>query len=173
MGIDCRIILPGKAQITDVADVLAILAGHTVTEHPLGGTHGTYAAVTPRPIITYPDIPGCMSITIQPAQELAESFLHKWLYHFEYHGNHLMMARSFAGNLAIGRALVQFFGGSLQYSDYDDAINATYPEQPDIDPESDRENTDTLFDQLQARKLALKPLTKAQIKAEQPNAAYS
>jgi len=106
-----------------------------------------------------------------------------WFYHFEFgcewfprhgagagpDGSRGIMPRSTPLALAVGRALVKFFGGALAYSDCDSTINVRKPwRSPSEVCPGDGEEWYTF----QARKAAVKPLTMADLERERPNANY-
>jgi hypothetical protein len=100
--------------------------------------------------------------------------------HVQYHqevgakwsGCKLMMPRSTAFWLAMGRRLIEFFGGGLVYSDHDfdgKTFNETVP------PKSNDENgpeDGAPWQSFQDRVHAIQPLTRAEVRAMRRHAAY-
>lgn len=157
MGVDCRIQLPHTARLRDVAQVIGILAGHKVTTEE-------YPTVVGIRFSTYNEMPECCRILFEHEGEPRQV-----LYHFEFNsGNRGMLPRSTPFNIALGRALVDFFGGTLDYQDCDD-VSEDYrvPARTDINAEDGEP-----WEQLQRRKFALQPLTAEDIAACAEFAAY-
>lgn len=155
MGVDTRISLPPNVRVQDVASVVGALAGLT-------GSLGSGAGV--RGIETVPQM---CRIGLWRADRCFATFN----FHFEgYGGRRAVVGRSTAFNIAMGRALVDFFGGWVDYSDSDDE-DEDYVVQDKPDPENCPEDG-AEWDDLQRRIASVKPLTSAEIKVWAPCAAY-
>ncbi len=161
MGVDCRIYLPAKVRIHDVADVLAALHGCEVTKRVFSGTSGGWAAHVFGVEVECGFVVSCAHIKFQD----------RWfLYHFEFHndGTRGIMPRSTASNIAAMKALADFFGGRVEYADCDDSNCDYYVDEQEDIAASDGDG----WYRLQERKLAVKPLTKEQIAECEQFAAY-
>ncbi len=162
MGIDCKIFLPAKSRVRDVADVLAALHGCEVTKQTFSGTSGGWAT----------NVEG---VTVKGSDSVAECatilFKDRWfLYHFEFHndGCRGLMPRSTASNIAAMKGLADFFGGRVDFDDCDDCECDYYvDEQPDISA-----SDGNAWYRLQERKLSVKPMSKQQIAECEQFAAY-
>jgi hypothetical protein len=163
MSVACNIWLPSRVRIRDVADVIGILAGLKPKKHLLeaGGEDGLWCVRVPG--ATYEgikEIPECARIMVDVAGEK-----HWTLYHFEpSEEGRLLMPPSTPFWLAIGSGLVRFFGGRLQYQDYDDKIDEEYSVDYDINPEDGE-----LWQSFQERMFNLRPVNPADFKQ---HAAY-
>jgi len=166
MGVDCRIWLPGRVRILDVADVIGILAGMKPEKRPFSTSEdGGWSTHVPNVRTEgIPEMPHCALIYFEHNGETRTV-----LYHFEPGaGERLLMPSSTALWLAIGSGLIHFFGGRLDYNDCDsEDANETATVNYDIAP-SDGEP----WYEFQQRKLDLKALTKEDIDKYKPNAAY-
>jgi hypothetical protein len=128
MGVDTKILLPATARLMDVTSVLGKLLGfpHEKCGLSAGGSY-------------YYRVPG-----ISTATAIDTCALIKWtdcriegvggsvLYHFEGspRGERLLMPHCCEEWQEIGRQLVQFFGGTVDYNDCDDVdVDFSRPNQ--------------------------------------------
>lgn len=180
MGVDTRIYLPAYVRAQDVADVLGRLVGcpvkvpvlHVSLKHPeVQGVEVKATCLT-----TCLDL--CWTRGADPFPESGA-----WLFHLEYgcewiagegtphgsDGSRGLMPRARACNIAVGRALVNFFGGALTYADCDGGIDYEVPwrSPAEVCPGDGKP-----WDDFQDRKAGVCPLTAAEIKAEREHAAY-
>lgn len=135
MSIDTRIWLPESVQIRDVGNVMGILAGLPFEKRSFGDGKDCW----------YVDVAGVSRRGIEVMPECAEIYLrgsmvdgetnHFAMYYFESVrvGYRLLMPRSTPFWKAIGRGLVDFFGGEVDYNDCDDidvdySVPNQYPE---------------------------------------------
>lgn len=164
MGVDCKYTIPAQARLRDVADVAGILLGCKVTEESLGSGRSTYAKVHGITYRTSDDMPECIRIVYPDSCQLA------LLYHYEWDlfGNHGIMPRSRARNIALCVALCDFFGGSVDFNDYDDDKDDHSAHIPDDIHAEDGDE----WDAFQQRKLSVQPLTKQQIRKYEHVAVY-
>lgn len=178
MGVDTVVRLPANVRVSDVADVIAIVSGKPVAKISLGSGVDSWAAeVAGVRVSGLPTMPQCAYIHIDgPLPEHIQNYRDgqdglRVLYHFETeNGERLLMRRSTAFWIAVGRRLVQFFGGTQDYQDCD-ARDVNYRKPP----KSDRDNNPSdgkPWSDFQQRKLALKPLTLAELKSADKLAAY-
>jgi hypothetical protein len=151
MGVDTRISLPGNVRVRDVANVIAILLGAKVTLEPLQGSDATAARLegVAVKIRQYDNMPEMVRIEV-PHQKSAFN------YHFEHGGRRMVSGRSTAETIAVGRGLIQFFGGAVDINDCDDEIE-DYTEA-DNEDEINCPEDGALWQRLQNRIAALKPL---------------
>lgn len=167
MGVDTIITLPFRARVRDVADVIGILAGCQRERYAINGDNSflRVLGVTASPTT----MPECAQIDIKgQVKPLVDGATHHYvLYHHEDANGRVLMPPSTAFWVAVGLRLIEFFGGTIRYKDNEDGINESRPEQPDIHAEDNE-----LWQQLLQRKLALKPLTKKDLKDAAKVAAY-
>lgn len=152
MSIDLNLRLPPNVRVRDVAKVIGKLLGA-----PARQSEGYYVDVEGY----YVDVEGVKVDSIWP------------LYHFE-HGNwRLIILRSTPKHIALARAIADFFGGEVDYSD----VEASRGGGGDyvVPSKSDEENHPTDGEpwySLQNRILTLKPLSKKSVEACKGFAAY-
>lgn len=170
MGVDCSIHLPDTARFRDVAQVIGILLGQPFRQIKIGGSDGIHVEVDGVETSSGASIE-CAEINIPDKQ--------RWFYyHFEFsgpsyqeHDTHCgrgLLVRSCADNIALGVALVKFFGGFVDFNDSDEHdYDFAWPEQSDI-----RANNGEAWNSYHRRMLALKPLTKKDIEQYESKAAY-
>lgn len=168
MGTDCKIRLPTDVRVGDVAKVMGILSGLKAERMPLDRT--SYAVRVPGASVAPSSIPECCYVNLNGklvrGDGVAQAF-----YHFEPSGGvgRLLMPRSTAFWICIGRGLVKFFGGSVDYNDCDNKavdFRAKKPRKRN-NPENDKEWHD-----FQDAMLAVKPITKSQLHLADKLAAY-
>lgn len=121
MGVDTRIYLPGVVSIEDASNVVGIAAGLHAFRLDLDH-HGTWGVRVIGVTVTgIPYLPRCAEIHLVGPM-VDGSTKHFVLWHWEGgHGtDRLLMPRSTPFWQAIGRTLVEFFGGTLDLCDCDD-----------------------------------------------------
>lgn len=168
MGVDARITLPGFVSVVSVADVIGILVGNRKQFGTLPGGH-EYVEVEGVEVKGLPTLPGCADIIIKDETGEVSYYV---LYHFEWQhdGTRGLMPRSRPDWLAIGKGLVDFFGGQIDYSDSDDVdVDYKVPPRTELADLNDGE----VFDRTQERLRDLQSLTDADIEAMIPHAAYN
>ena len=168
MGVDCRITLPDKVRIRDVADVIGMLLGQKWELAPLD-SHGSKHLKVEGVSVRNSSVDACADIFVGDR---------RFFYHFEWSGGSFgnrdihcgrgLILRSTAENIALAVALVQFFGGFVDFQDCDESdCDFAWPEQPDIRP-----NDGEAWERFQQRMAAVRPLTKADIAKYKSVAAY-
>jgi hypothetical protein len=167
MGVDCNIILSPGTRVGDVAKVVGALVGLKPEKKFFGSGDDGWATRVEGVTVGRPkaEIPECAEILVSdPAAHLT-----RLLYHFEggKKGERLIILRSRARNLALGRRLVQFFGGRLISEDTCDTEILEVEPLADIHAEGGDE-----WYSLQERLLAVTPLTEEEIEAMEEHAAY-
>lgn len=171
MGVDCRISLPATARFRDVANVIGILLGQPFRQIRIGGSDAVHVEVDGIETRSASAVIECAEINI-PSRD------RRFLYHFEFSGQSYndhdtqcgrgLLLRSQADNIALGVALVRFFGGSVDFNDCDESdCDFAWPEQPDI-----RANNGEAWDNYHRRMLALKPITKTETSKYKSVASY-
>ena len=168
MGVDCNVFLPDRVRLRDVANVLGALAGLEVIKRPLDD-HSWYADAQGITYRTYPEVPEMVTIEFEePTGERRSIY-----YHFESVGPgestcRTVSMRSRARNIAYGVALVDFFGGSVDFDDCDDTRenHMAYP------PLDIRAEDGELWQSLQSRMLAVQPVSDDTIAKYAHVAAY-
>lgn len=175
MGADCRVQLPANVRVLDVANVLGKLAGLPAKRCKIGNSKAVFVEV-PGVSVEPGDAnaPEYAHITVSPppgVTSICAAPLLRFLYSFEGDGGcRELMRRSKPIWLAFFRKLVNFFGGKLDYSDFDDIECDHYvPPKPDSE---NCPNTGAEWDALQLRILELPALTEADIEAERAHAYY-
>src|SRR5215216_756230 len=170
MGVDTRIYLPPPTQVTDVADVVGILLGLPKQQRPLGSSShpdAWFVRVDGAKVEAAGEgLEMCAYIACRKDDEL----IARVMYHFETkRGERLLMPGSTAKWIAVGRALVDFFGGRIIYNDHGDMEDDyMVPARRDIHAEDGKPWQD-----FQQRKWELEPLTRAQIAVCRKYAAYT
>lgn len=165
MGVDCKIYLPSRVNVRDVATVIAILLGNKVRKEPLGsdGWHVQVDGVKVEPCSG--TLAECCQIKVNCDGE------ERWfLYHFEFgrEGKRGIMPRSTARNIALCKGLADFFGGIVDFSDCDDREADYYVEEKfDIHGEDNE-----AFYRKQSRMLEVHPLSKSEIDECEEVCAY-
>lgn len=171
MGVDCKVYLSPATKFRDVADVIGILLGQPFREKKLPNSNGIFVEVDGVETKASEAVIECAEISI-PSQD-------RWFfYHFEFSGlsynehdfqpGRGLLLRSRSENIALGVALVKFFGGYVDFADCDESeCDFAWPEQPDI-----RANDGEAWDAYHRRMLALKPITKTEIARYESAAAY-
>lgn len=180
MGVDTKILLPPAVRIRDVADVVGALAGFPMQKRYFGKTQNEgWSAGRPyddKGVMVKPcdgSLVSCAHIILSNTAEnqiIDGQSGHHVMYHFEggRNGERLLNPPSTDFWVAIGRGLVDFFGGTIDHSDCDDVdVDYEQPARAGIHAENDDE-----WYALQNRKLAVKPLTKADLAAWREVAAY-
>lgn len=165
MGVDCQITLPRNVSVRDVADVIGALLGCPKKTSKLrendAEDEAWYCHTEGVSVIGNERLPECCSIELVGAT-VGPSERHL-CYHFEWKGDGTrgLMPRSTALNIAMARGLADFFGGIVDYADWDDKY-----EDYTVPFKSQEENNPQDGDPWQAfqqRKLDVQPLTKQQI----------
>lgn len=170
MSVNCRILLSGDVRLQDVATVMGLLAGLPAESRSLENRGGTYS---------YVRVSGVgVSGTYSP--EMAQILLkgpmvdgdtqHSVYYHFEPSGGvgRALMPVSTAFWIAIGKGLVDFFGGTVDYADCDDVrVNYERPPQGSNCPEDGR-----VWQAFEDRIKAVQPLTKKDLARNVKNSGY-
>lgn len=166
MGVDCVIELPPTTRLKDVASVIGRLLGCSVVKEALnpGDPDSWYANV--KGVEIRPScVPECAEISVRPPGKDPCGFL----YHFEGNGGcRLLMPRSRARAIAMGNALVDFFGGTVTASDWDNKVTHRAQTRDDIGAEDGAK-----WSSLQQRITDVQPLTEQDIAACIPLAAYT
>lgn len=157
MGVDTLIRLPADVRIRDVSIVIGILAGLKPEQHSLCGS--SYSCSVAGVETKSSSIPECADIEINGDLVDGEKN-HHVMFHFEYKASRLLMPRSTAFWIAVGRRLIQFFGGSMDYQDCDSVETNYRRKSPrkDNSPEGGKPWHD-----LQDAMLAIKPITKDEL----------
>lgn len=168
MGVNCNCVVPYRARIKDVAEVIGILAGLRPEESPIAGSSSFFMRVpgvsVETPVKEMPEMAHIV-LKAQPGERLIDGETeHFTSYHFESDSGDgfLMLPRSTPFWIAVMRGVVKFFGGYLFYDDCGDMEEPDFMalEKTDIHATNDAE-----WDAFQRRKFNLKPLTKGDLEA--------
>jgi hypothetical protein len=138
MGVNARLFLPCNTAIENVATAIGILAGLPANKRVLPNI---------RPNAWYVAVPGVeMESCNTPSLVMCAMIKfvtpngvpHVVIYHFETEtGERLLMPRSTPFWCAVLTGLWNFFGGRLQYGDYDDKMDLVTKVNYDINPRTD------------------------------------
>lgn len=124
MGVDVKITLAPGARLRDVADVAGIAAGLPGERRRLTSAPGAWYLNVPGATVRGFDIvPGMAEITLTGPMVDGQTN-HSATYHFEWDGGEVagctgIISRSNPLWIAVGRRLVDFFGGTIDYDDCD------------------------------------------------------
>lgn len=119
MSASTRIYLPGVVRIHDAADVIGIAAGLKPRKIRLSG-NSWVVRVDGVSVVGFPSLPQCAEIRLV-GEMVDGSDKHFALWHWEggRGSDRLLMPNQTIFWQAIGRTLINFFGGQLDLSDYD------------------------------------------------------
>ena len=160
MGVDCRIILPGDVMVRDVANAIGIIAGIKPIKRELtaGGKDGSWDVDVPGVTVEgSKTMPQCCIIFLRSDKGLVDGEMaHHVMFHFEYYSDRLLMPRMTPFWVAVGKRLIEFFGGMLDKCDCDE-VDADIVERQQYpnSPESDKP-----WQEFQERLFNIKPLRK-------------
>jgi hypothetical protein len=159
MGCDTVISLPTNVRLKDVANVIGVLSGYRARKMCLSG--GAWAT----------NVPSVRTKGIESIPECAHIFVGdeiRVMYHFEHITDDPRIGRviqpaSTPFWVAVGRRLVDFFGGEVDYNDCDNsAVDYSVPAKSNEEncPKDGKE-----WDDFQERVLNLSPITKEEVKS--------
>lgn len=163
MGIDTKISLPPNVRVQDVASVMGALLGLPVHLEVCDGglaRQVRYALVRGASVKGYEAIPQMCRIEIRRGPDLVAT-PH---FHFEMPGGRrLVTMRMSAKNIALAKAVVDFFGGSVDFCDCDDEkVDYVVADKgDDLNHPEDGEE----WEILQRRLVEVKPLSKKDVQA--------
>ncbi len=168
MGVNSIILLPPDVHLDDATQVIGILAGLPAEKQTLGDS---YCCRVPGAVAACSCMPEMATITLTGNLVDGDSE-HYTTWHWESErarGERLLMPRASAFWIAIGRRLVDFFGGSICYNDCGD-LNPNYVSAT---PRRLNNPSDGLpWRNFQDEKLRLKPITKAELEEADELASY-
>lgn len=171
MSVDTRIRLPEDVRISDVAEAMGILAGLKPEARPL--SDGYWSVWVPGATARgHENIPQMATITLS-GEMVDGQKEHQAYYHYEMDAGEpagrLVSVRCTPFWIAIGKALVDFFGGTVDYADCDDVkVNYRRKKPRKANNEADGKP----WQDFQEAMFALKPITKADINKCRQWAAY-
>lgn len=172
MGVDTKLSLPPNVRVDDVADVIGVLRGREVELMALDQT-SIVARVRGVEVKGSASIPQMCTIIIWLPSVVGEEAVadSSYFFHFECRGGRReMSARAMAANIALFKAVAEFFGGIVDYNDCDDE-DADYI-VPDKSDDENHPDDGEPWNSLQQRIAKVKPLKRSQIKACQALSAY-
>lgn len=174
MGVDCKAKISGDSRVRDVAEVIAILCGGKASMVPLSGCNAQcikIEGVTAK-VESCTGAPEMVLIIIkaQDGKRIIDGETeHQCYYHFEYGESRLVSARATPFWIAVLTGVARFFGGSVDACDCDDiAADFNFDRPRKSNCEEDGEPWQAFQNEI----AAVKPLTKANIKAAREYAAY-
>ena len=169
MGVDCNINLPGNVRVNDVADLIGIAAGLPARKHDLD-YKGAWTVRVDGVKVENACVVGLVDINLS-GKMIDGQKDHTVFYHFEDDGSsgRCLLPRSTAFWIAVGRKLIDFFGGALVYQDCDGNEDYVKPANPDnINCPQDGED----WQNFQQRMLDVQPITKEELLECDEFAAY-
>lgn len=164
MGVDTRIYLSPGARVKEVAEVIGLAAGLPGRWEESGSTR--WYAVPGVRVSSNSGLPECCDI--EWVDQNGEG--RRVLYHFEAggHGCKLLMPRSTPFWIAIGRRLVDFFGGWIDYQDCDEEdMDYRQPLQYHCCPEDGEP-----WKSFRQRMSEVQPITRSEYERSKQYAAY-
>ena len=171
MGSDTNIYLPANVRAVDVAKVIGALLGERTEKRHFSQSIGGGWSADNASRVEPTTVPTMAMIYIGAPGEMKKSFY----YHFECSekpGCRLVSAHNTPKVIAVGRALVDFFGGSVVYNDCADTGNKpNYQRTPKSD-EDNCPNDGTPWYHLQQRIIDIKPIGEAELEKVRPFASY-
>lgn len=179
MSVDCRIFLPPAVRVNDVADVIGALVGLKPEKRKFSQSDGYSVHVGGVNVVaTSGSVPTMLniSLTAPDGEKLVDGEQsHFVYYHFESLDPagkpcRLLMPKSTAFRIAVGRGLIRFFGGSLDYSDCDEAEVNESRKAKSVSFAHAEDGDDWYA--LQDAKLAVPAITREEIAACAKHAAY-
>lgn len=125
MGVNTVIRLPDNVQVRDVAIAIGILAGKEPQKVVFDAKEKAwYTKVKEVSIQGIKDRPGCAWLIVEGLDRIQE------LYHFEGNPGRLLMPHYSGFWTAMGKRLVDLFGGTVDYNDCDNIrVDYSVPEQ--------------------------------------------
>lgn len=168
MGVDCKIYLPPQVALDYVACAVA-LAGGARSEIAAFGGDRPFEAIYVASLTVKPSTIATLANVV--FHDEVRNVSHKLVYHFEFGvaGERGFMPRSHPYWLAVGRKVVDAFGGRIDYDDSDDKY-ADY-ETPLRWPENWSGNAG--FATLQEILRSIEPVTEDDIQAMRMYAYYA
>lgn len=168
MGVDTSILLPNNVRVRDVADVIGILVGKKAEKQYFNTSGSGWATHVEGVKVKPSSIPECADINIEgPFSDDVIPYRNGQvglyvLYHFEpeYDGR-LLYPRMSNFWVAVGKRLVQFFGGQVDYNDCD-AVEINFRRRPKSRKMNAPSDGSSWYD-FQERLLKLKPLTRDEL----------
>lgn len=168
MGVDARIYLPPQVAVDYVAEAIAIAGGAKWEDQDIGGARDKLIVVKV-PSLEVKPASVVSLVDIRFFDEIRQ--VHRYVnYHFEFgmKGERGFMPRSRAYWLAVGKKVVDAFGGRLDYADCDDSdadyeVEVRWPEEWERNPG---------YQQLQTILRGITPVTAEDIAAMADFAAY-
>ena len=166
MGVNTGIRLPENVRVRDVAEIIGALLGCEMKRMNFSNNDGWAAHVDHVKVATT-SVPEMVEIIVDGPDKLRTIV---WTYHWEPEkGGRLLYPSATARAIAVGRKLVDFFGGSVVYNDCDGKINYHRPKKSD---KENRPSDGAPWYAMQNRKMAIVPLTDADIRKWDKYAAY-
>lgn len=168
MGIDARIYFPPQVAVDYVAEAIAIAGGAKWEDRDIGGARNELVVVNvPSLEVMSSRVVTLVDIRFFDEIRQVPRYVN---YHFEFgtKGERGLMPRSRAYWLAVGKKVVDAFGGKLDYSDCDNSdidyeVEVRWPDEWQDGPG---------YEQLQAILRSITPVTAEDIAAMAEFAAY-
>lgn len=163
----CRIYLPSKARIADVGDVLAILTWTKPQKNIVSTATTKYYTTVNASINMSSDYSANSTAIYWKLYGIGKKVNKTFFFEFG-DGFHGMMFATTDFGLILGKRLVDFFGGKIDFNDADKiTCDYTRPVRPDLVAEDG-----PLYISRQDRKFKLKGITQSEIDAIRPKSHY-
>ncbi len=173
MGVDCRISLPRNVRLQTVAEVIGKLIGLKAER-----TEQKFVRVPGISFISYPNLIECPIINFDGVAGPAFKWNHDdakttVMFHFEPDegSGRILLPNSTAFWLAVGRKVVDFFGGFMFYQSDDNSATPDYFQIAKSNAENMPSDGKPFWD-LEQRIFDLPPITEEEFAAMEPHAAY-
>ena len=169
MSVRCQITLPGWARVNDVAKVIGVLAGAEATMGVMPGSDECVVDGVSVGSFDTGGLAGCARIEF-----LLDGEPEDVMYHFEWDEPDVagrgLLPSSTPFWCAVGKRLVEFFGGSVGYMDWDNSTDVVvWPKDPTLY----RASNGDAWDDLQRMIHNIQPVTRAEYEAARSVAAYA
>lgn len=181
MGVDTNIRLPVNVRARNVADVIGILSGKKVVKVSMDksfyakvegvSAKGSDIAGLAEIVIDCPVSDAAQKARLEGNKNATPYCLFNYESHFNGKACFLMIPSSTPYWIAIGKGLIDFFGGSMDYNDCDDK-DVNYKKREKSRKENSPEN-DKPWEDFQNRLWNLKPLTEKDFDAAYKHAVYN
>jgi hypothetical protein len=167
MGVDCKIFLPPQVAVDYVACAIAIAGGAKWENRVIGGGQPFEVVEVPSLSVKAGSVITLVDVSFR---DDTRDVPHRIFYHFEFgtRGERGLMPRSHPYWLAVGKKVVDAFGGRLDYADCDDQYNDY--EAPLRWPEDWESNAG--FEKLQDILRSITPVTDDDMRAMLDHSAY-
>ena len=171
MGADCKIVINRPAQMDDIAEVAAVLLGHPHELYKIKGSTSDFHRASGYAFHASSSGLNTRVCNMGSLRFNDKSPQKSLFYLLEYKDGVYLSARSYPEAIALGKALVDFFGGYVIPNDYEgDGEEQRYTKASPTWDTSPEDGED--YSSFQRRKYEVQPLTEADFIAAEGLAAY-